>query len=354
MLVAMLLASVSGADERSEAAASELLHRRLQHEDPSAAQLLAMVQGRDVVVVQGSMDHIESVLAAARIPFTLIQPNQVADWALKSNMIVMIDCPGVIPDAAVKRIERFVRAGGLLYTTDWAIKNVVEKAFPGTIAASGTYTGSEVVPVKVDLTGGDFMSQVLAKKGSQPEWWLEGGSFPIQVLDKKNVDVLAHSDAMKEKYGYAPIVVHFRHEDGEVIHVVSHFYRQMATQNANVAANQAVDSYDGLSAKDRQEMKSALSGMSSGDVESSYAFQRMTSNIVTGKQKKNAELNKVYNQTVTGDIGMRGAPATAAPTVAPAKHGTRMKVLGRKGNQVQVRDEMGNEGWVPADALQAY
>jgi hypothetical protein len=349
----MMLATVAGANEQSEKAASELLHKRLQHEDPAAAQLLALVQGRDVVVVQGSMDHIESVLSAARIPHTLVQPDQVANWPLKSNMIVMVDCPGVVPDAAVQRIERFVRAGGLLYTTDWALKNLVEKAFPGTIASTGTYTSSEVVPVKVDMTGSDFMSQVLARKGSQPEWWLEGGSFPIKVLDQSKVDVLAHSDVMKSKYGSSPIVVHFRHDDGEVIHVVSHFYRQMATQGANVAANQAVDNYDGLSAKDRDDLKKSMGGISSGEVESSYSFQRMTSNIVTGKQKKNVELDKLYNQTVRSDANLLAQPAPTAAPAAPARHGTRMKVISKKGNMTQVRDEMGNEGWVPADALMA-
>jgi hypothetical protein len=354
VVLGLLIAGTAFADQKSEQAASELLHRRLQHDDPQAAQLLQLVQGRDVVVVRGSMDHIENVLQAARIPHTLIEPNQVADWQLNSKMIVMVDCPGMVPDAAVKRIERFVRAGGLLYTTDWALKNLVEKAFPGTIAATGNVTGSEVVPVKVDHEGGDIMSQVLAKKGSQPEWWLEGGSFPIKVLDQSNVDVLAHSDVMKQRYGASPIVVHFRHDDGEVIHVVSHFYRQMATQNANVAANQAVDAYEGLTEKDRRELKPALGGVTSGDVESSYAFQRMTSNIVTGKQKKNVELDKIYNQTVRGEAQLHSAPATSAPAVANAKHGTRMKVLSRKGNQVQVRDDQGNEGWLSADSLESY
>jgi hypothetical protein len=347
----MLFAAAGYADQKSEQAAAEVLRRRLQHEDPQAAQMLAMVQGRDVVVVAGSMDHIESVLTAAKIPHTLIQGEQVANWPLKSNMIVMVDCPGTIPDAAIRRIERFVRAGGLLYTTDWALKNVVEKAFPNTIAATGGHTGNEVVPVKVDHAGSDFMSQMLAKKGSQPEWWLEGGSFPIKILDKQKVDVLAHSDVMKSRYGASPIVVHFRHDDGEVIHVVSHFYRQMNTQNANVAAAQAVQNYDGLTEKDKTELKGVLSGVSSGDVESSYSFQRMTSNIVTSKQKKNAELNKVYNQTVRSEAQLRTAPVATAPAAAPAKPGTRMKVLDRKGKQVHVRDEMGNEGWVSEDAL---
>ena len=167
------------------------------------------------------------------------------------------------------------------------------------------------------------MSQVLAKKGSQPEWWLEGGSFPIKVLDAKKVDVLAHSEVMQQRYGASPVVVHFRHDDGEVIHVVSHFYRQMATQNANVAAVQAVDGYEGLSGKDKAELKSSLGGVSSGDVESSYAFQRMTSNIVTGKLEAQRRAGQgLQPDPCAAYSGFCNAPtATRATLVAPgARH----------------------------------
>jgi hypothetical protein len=229
--------AVARADQRSEAAASDLLHRRMQHEAPADAQLLNLVHGKDIVVVAGSMDHIESVLQAAKIPHTIIQPSQVAQYPFKSTMVVMVDCPGTMPDAGVARLERFVRAGGLLYTTDWALKNVVEKAFPRTIAYNGRSTGSEVVPVKLDdKTNDNIMSGVLLRKGSHPQWWLEGGSYPIDIIDKQRVHVLAHSDEMGSKYKASPVVVRFKHEDGEVIHVVSHFYRQMATRGPAVAA----------------------------------------------------------------------------------------------------------------------
>ncbi len=357
LVATLALAPAARADQKSEDAAAELLHRRLQHEDPTQAQLLGLVHGKDVVVVAGSMDHVENVLSSARIKHTIIQPADVAQADLRSNMIVMVDCPGVMPDAGVKRLERFVRAGGLLYTTDWALRNVVEKGFPGTIAASGNSTGSEVVPVQMDSAKENIMTKVLLRKGSSPQWWLEGGSFPIKVIDKQNVEVLAHSDEMGKKYGSSPIVVRFRWEDGEVIHVVSHFYRQMQTSGPAVAAAQAVDSFDGLSEKDRKELKKANVGGGStvGDVESSYAFQRMTSNIVTGKAKRNEELGKIYNMTVKPKVAaqIRSAPEPSAPVAAPAPTpGTRMKVLGRKGDQVQIRDDRGNEGWVPADALQ--
>jgi len=347
--------SVALADAQSEAAASDLLHRRLQHDAPADAALLASVHGKDIVVIAGSMDHIEQVLDAARIPYTLIQPDQVAKYPFKSSMIAMVDCPGVMPDAGVSHLEKFVRAGGLLYTTDWALKNVVEKGFPRTIAHNGGTTGSEVVPVKIDQESGNLMSRMLLRKASHPEWWLEGGSFPIKVLDGQRVEVLAHSDEMKSRYGAAPIVVRFKWEDGEVIHVVSHFYRQMATSGPQVAASSTVNAFDGLSEQDKREFakSQAAQGAKVGDVESSYAFQRMTSNIVTGKQRRNSELERIYNMTVKAPQPIRSAAAPTAAPVAAEKPGTRMRIIERNDDQVRVRDEMGNEGWVKQSDLNA-
>jgi hypothetical protein len=345
------------ADAASEAAAADLLHRRMENEKPGDAALLKSVKGKDIVVVAGEMDHIEQVLAAANIPYTLIQPAQVADYPLRSSAALMVNCPGNMPDAGVKRVERFVRAGGLLYTTDWALKGLIEKAFPGTIAFSGTMTGSEVVPVVIDKATDNLMSNMLLRKGSQPQWWLEGGSFPIKVLDSKKVDVLAHSDAMGKAYGASPVVARFRWEDGEVIHVVSHFYRQMDASGPKVAAATAVKEFEGLSEGDKKAFarKAEAQGASVGNVESSYAFQRMTANIVAGKQKRNTELDRSYNMTVKTDAPMLSAPTEDAAPVATSKpRESRMRVLEKKDGKARVRDDFGNEGWVNEAALIAY
>jgi len=335
----------AAADELSEKAAADLLHKKLQSESPQDAALLGAVKGKDIVVVAGSMDHIETVLAAARIQYTLIQPNEVATHELRNGQIVMVNCPGVMPDAGVQRIQKFVRAGGLLYTTDWALQNVVQKAFPKTIAHTGGSSGNEVVPVIVDKASDNLMSKMLLSNTGQPQWWLEGGSYPIRVLDPKRVEVLAHSDVMQQRYGAGAVVARFRWEDGEVIHVVSHFVRQMATKGPQVAAADKVDGISGLSEADKKAFKaSAPARASMGDVESSYAFQKMTTNLVVGKQRRNEDLNRSYNMTVA-------APAPVGS--APAKPGTRLKVLSRDGDRVQVRDDQGNEGTLRADQLQA-
>jgi hypothetical protein len=347
--------SAARADERSERAAADLLRRRLQNEKPEDLKLLDGVQGKDIVVVAGGMDRIEDVLRAARIRFTIIQPGQVARYQLSSNMIVMVNCPGHMPRAGVERLERFVRAGGLLYTTDWALKNVVERGFPRTIAHNGKSTGDEVVPVQIAQQDDNLMSRMLLRKGGKPQWWLEGGSYPIRVLDQSRVEVLASSGTMHKRYSASPVVVRVRWEDGEIIHVVSHFYKQMSAKGPAVAAAKAAASFEGLSAKDKKEFeKNDAAQAPVADVESSYAFQSMTANIVTGKQRQNTELKKKYDMTVKAPVPLRSAPGASAAVAAQGQPGRRMKVLERRGDQTRVRDDMGNEGWVGTAEVVAY
>ncbi len=356
VMLGLCFVGVAGADERSEQAAADLLRRKLARESPGDAQLLKGMSDKDIVVVQGSMDHIEQVLRAAQIKHTVIQPNAVAAYQFRASMVVMVDCPGVMPSAGVQRLERHVRAGGLLYTTDWALQNVVQKAFPRTIRATGGSTGDEVVAVQLDDAQNDnIMSKLLLRKSAQPQWWLEGGSYPIRVLDPARVDVLAHSNTMGKRYGAAPVVVRFKHGDGEVIHVVSHFYRQAATSGPKLAAASATEALSGLSDEDKQAFgRSAAAQAPISDVESSYATQRMTTNLVAGKQRRNAELDREYNQqTIGGEVELRATPSsTAAPVARPAA-GAHLKVLSRKGDRVQVRDDAGNEGWLGASQLKA-
>ena len=343
-----LLTSPAFAGEASERAAAELLDKKLKNENPEDLAILKAVQGKEVIVVAGSMDHIEQVLSAARIRHTVIQPNQVASADLTAQQILMVNCPGVMPMAGVRRIEKFVRAGGLLYTTDWALLNVVQKAFPGTIKHNGNSTGDHVTPVHVDARDDNLMSNLLLRPGQEPQWWLEGGSYPIEIIDPKKVRVLASSPQMARKYGAAPVVVRFRWDDGEVIHVVSHFYRQISTKGPAIAAKEAVNGIQGLTEDQKAEFKNtAGSEASIGDVESSYAFQKMTSNLVVGKQRRNVDLEKSYNMTPAAPIVLEGRKV---------EKGDRVKIISRKprkkGNVV-VRDDRGNEGEVPAAALLA-
>ena len=69
-----------------------------------------------------------------------------------------------------------------------------------------------------------------SKPKGEPEYSFEGISDLDQltgwkILDKEKVEVLASSKQMKRRYGSGAVVVKFRWHDGQVMHVVSHFYR---------------------------------------------------------------------------------------------------------------------------------
>lgn len=346
-VTAMILSSAwpAWADSASERAAAELLEQRLKNEAPEELAMLQAVAGKDIVVVQGSMDHIEQILSAAKIRHTVVAPEQLQNLDLRGEQILMVNCPGYLPDAGIRKIERFVRAGGLLYTTDWALLNVVQKAFPGTIAHNGRGTESEVTPVVIKAQHDDLMSNMLLRKNKEPEWWLEGGSYPIKILSSK-VEVLAQSSVMAQKYGAAPVVVRFKWHDGEVIHVVSHFYRQMSTSGPAVAAAAATAEMEGLSDAQKEAFKKNEAAKETiGDVESSYAFQRMTSNLITGKSRDNVGWRNAYSWTPKSEVEVDGRRA---------KKGERLRILSEQGGKVRVRDERGNEATISKDALQAY
>lgn len=344
ILLFLMQITTALADTQSERTAAKILHAKLANEDPEALKALKSVSNKDVVVVGGSMDHIEQVLDAANMRYTLVPPNQVAELDLTADQIVMVNCPGHMPMESVERIERFVRAGGLLYTTDWALKNVIEKAFPKTIKHNGQSTGDHVTPVHIKHVHHNLMSDMLLRANDQPQWWLEGGSYPISILDAQRVEVLAESKEMNSKYGAAPVVVRFPWHDGQVIHVVSHFYRQVKTKGEIQSAKDGVKALEGLTEEQKSSISAAPAASANmGDVASSYAFQRMTTNIVADKQKNKRSLDQKYRHKAKRRLNIGGREL---------QEGERLKVIGQSGNKAKVRDDRGYEAEISLEDLE--
>ena len=77
------------------------------------------------------------------------------------------------------------------------------------------------LPFVLTYTG--FIDQ---EKDAAPVWWLEGSSYPIEILDKRRVKVLVRSDDLKKRYKHDPVIVRFDWGKGTVYHMISHFYLQ--------------------------------------------------------------------------------------------------------------------------------
>jgi hypothetical protein len=336
---------------RANRAAAEILKHRMQEDRPDELKLVREAAGADVVVVSGSYDRVQDVLRAVEVKHVVIPPHLLAKLDLLPMQTLMINCPGHVPADAIAKVRDFVRRGGYLVTTDWALK-LTEAAFPKTIVHNGRTTGNDVVPIHLHDANEPLLAHVKVMK-DKPRWWLEGSSYPIHVVDKQLVRVLLSSEEMGQKYGETPIAVAFRVGDGKVLHMTSHFYLQQSKLVAE-SERQKGSSFAksaGLREDDMKKLKSTgvdLDAVRAGELNSAYSMQQMSTNLLVEKQKANRKLlEEKFKRIVTGDVRLAPRPdAPAPPSAKPTKAGYRVNVKASKGKKLLVEDLFGNEGWV--------
>jgi hypothetical protein len=205
--------------------AHEMVRDRLKATIPEAACDLDSLRESDIVVVRGQYDHIEQVLRQAGTACIAVNPAEVGGAELRPDQVVFVNCPGQIPPKGLRRLATFVHEGGFLFTTDWALKHVIEPAFPGFLVFNERPTTDEVVRVELVEADDPYLRSLIGPS-DDPQWWLEGSSYPIRVLNTESVKVLVRSREIEERYGESPVLVTFEHGQGKIYHMISHFYLQ--------------------------------------------------------------------------------------------------------------------------------
>ena len=247
----------------------------------------------------------------------------------------------------MKKVHRFVKTGGYLVTTDWAL-TMVQRTFPGYVRRAGKNTANDVVKVKILDDDAPMLKNIRAIN-QDPRWWLESASYPIKVLNKQKVKVLITSKEMKKKYGHAPIAVSFRYDDGQVLHMTSHFYLQQAKLRAAKERKKGSSfaKKAGLSSREVKDLKKdGLDDVKVGELNSAYSMQQVTANVVVAKQKQNKALLKKYNRRAKKGVVLKSSTKRRSRGKAKVRKDYRLRELKRKGDKVKVRDLFGNEGWV--------
>lgn len=266
--------------------AEELLKDRLREGAPEALRELEDLHAADIIVTRGQYDHIEQVFGVGGIPCTPVDPAVMDGAELRPDQVIFVNCPGQFTPAGLRKLRQFVEEGGFLFTTDWALKHVLEPAFPGFVEYNGRATKDDVVRVEI-LQGDDpFLSSILGPE-DDPQWWLESSSYPIRVLDREKVQVLVTSRELEEKYGEAPVFITFPVGEGRVYHMISHFYLQRTETRTQ---RHAKSSYEFLKEKGIAEAefdKYAELGADESDlgsVESALASRSMLSRVLYDKK----------------------------------------------------------------------
>ncbi len=265
--------------------ADELLKDRLREQAPEALREIEDLNAADIIVTQGQYDHIEQVFSLGQIPCTRVDPRQIDEANLRPDQVIFVNCPGHFSPQGLRKLHQFVEEGGFLFTTDWALKHVLEPAFPGFVEYNGRSTADEVVRVEILDRADPFLSSILGPN-DDPQWWLEGSSYPIRILQPDQVQVLVTSRELGEKYGEPAVFLTFEFGQGRVYHMISHFYLQLTQTRTQ---RHAGTSYAFLKEKGISEAefpKYAELGADQanlGAVESALASRGMTSRVLYEK-----------------------------------------------------------------------
>jgi len=337
--------------------AAEILQKRMEETRPTDFRLIREAAGADVVVLSGVYDRVQDVLRAAQIKHVVVPPQLLDQMELLSTQTVMLNCPGNVSEASIKKLRDFVARGGYLVSTDWALR-AVEKAFPGTIGHNGRTTPNDVVSVQVHDDQQPLLRHVKVMR-DHPRWWLEISSYPIRVKDPKSVRVLMSSQEMAQKYGDGAMVVSFQYQQGKVLHMTSHFFLQQSKLGSASEKQKGSSFAKGAGLSDKQLSELAQKGVAvddvkAGELNAAYSMQQVSTNLIAEKQAQNEDmLRKQYSAKVKADDVPLGSGDAQKPTgQSPRlKKDFRVQVLERKGKQAKVRDLFGHEGWVDAAAL---
>jgi hypothetical protein len=206
-------------------------------------------QKSELLVVDGQYDHMENVLHALRVPFTradpisLIQPGRMD---LDRFKVIFWNCGDLLPEGMMRRfrprLREWIRKGGYLFTTDWAIAQVLSPMFQTQIATSG---GSKALNLELVLhiqPTKEHAKHPLLKgvflRGARGQWWLERASFDIIVRDKRAVQVLIEAPQLERGHSRDPAVaVTFEHGRGRVLHVLGHYFQEAGNLAGTVASH---------------------------------------------------------------------------------------------------------------------
>ena len=268
--------------------AQEMIKDKLKDVDEGMAAEFEELGQSEVIVSTGVHDYIEQVFNGIGLKHNLINTQQFEKIDLDPDKIIFINCPGNVTSKGLRNLVTFVEKGGFLFTTDWALRHVIEPGFPGYIKYNNRPTSDEVVRVDI-LAEEDPFLQSLIGPNDDPQWWLEGSSYPIEILNHKEVDILIKSKEIEKKYGESAVFVTFDYGKGKIYHMISHFYLQRAeTRTARHAKSGAEYANEKLNMDQYREEKYKNMGIENAnlsDVEAAYSSSSIMNKILWDKRK---------------------------------------------------------------------
>ncbi|MEN8148463.1 MAG: FHA domain-containing protein [Planctomycetota bacterium] len=204
----------------------------------------------DILVARGHYDTCEEVLHLLKLPHDCVPMVSLDRMKFDGRKVIVINCSNeTLSKKTVERIRKWVKGGGYLLTTDWALANVVEPAFEDYLVPLRKNGRKVITPDEVIRIRGDpakrrhFLLKGTTITDGSAKWWLEESSFPFEVKKPGEVEVLIRSDDLMAKYGVDPVAATFRYGKGRVLHMLGHVYQKEGNLKGTFSAQRLVANF---------------------------------------------------------------------------------------------------------------
>lgn len=224
--------------------------------------LTARISKDQVIEIKGEWDDSAHALSNFGIPFTRIGPKQIRNYDLTKTKVIVLSCPGALLPDESRALANYVKSGGYLITTDWALEILNEmKGFVRIIEPSGFELSEQVVDA-VGLSADPLCKNV----PSEAFWKIAKESKAVRIVQRNYCTVVARSKMLMNmeighiaKYrqpeeadlfqaGILAVLVDYGR--GKIFHLVGHY-----DNDANTAfVNDVPDQAPGISISMRQAM----------------------------------------------------------------------------------------------------
>jgi HEAT repeat protein len=181
-----------------------------------------LYKGLDVLVLESRGDHIQAVLDQLGIEHRMTAANRVAEDGLDAAGVFVSNCTGEMEAGDIERVAWFVKVGGYLCGSCWALSETINRIEPGIVRKLDTR--NEIVDT-VRAAPCDPESPYLEGVFGEhvvPLYHLEGAHV-IEVLRPERVEMLIDSVECSEKWGGGNLACWFRLGHGTVLDSANHF-----------------------------------------------------------------------------------------------------------------------------------
>jgi hypothetical protein len=175
-----------------------------------------------IIEVKGQWDDSGHALQSFGFSHDKVSTNALAKTPLDGTDVLIVDCAGDVPPPGLEAINKFVKNGGWLITTDWALDACLARAIPGYVEWNNAYSSSEIIDARINANApADLLKNTVPKA----YWKLDKLCQIVRIIKTKEVEVIAYSNRLRREdpNGVGILACTFSYGKGRVLHLVGHF-----------------------------------------------------------------------------------------------------------------------------------